>query len=219
MKMMKNNIIGICILFLLVGCVKIIQPLDTNIEIIGNAQRFHTDFTKSNNSINITIKQEPSRLIYFPIDSNLLDEQGIFKIKCFDSTYNKVFEDNLTKIYYEGGYLERQVDYNTIIKYPIMQHIKLFDINKLNFSRGLLNCRISSDFALRYIEFIDGIQVEDTTSHCNWFWYDFEDFYIDCRDYPQLRCSYKPSSREQDEFLFYPSVYIMNHCFLNYEKT
>lgn len=206
-----KQIIFLGLILILAGCVQEIIPLETNIQIVGNPLTFHTEFDKGNNSINITIKQEPSRLIYFPIDYELLNEKGRFKAECFNNRFEKIFERNLTKIWFEGDYREIQIDYNTIIKYAILGSSK-FDINSLNYTWERFSCRIKSDFGLRYIEYIDGVMVENTTNHCDWFWYDF-DFKINCEE----RCEYIFLDEWRDFFIS-PSIYIMNKCYKDWSK-
>ena len=60
--MKPRQILFVFGLIILTACVQEIKPLETNIQVVGNPLSFHTEFVKGNNSLNITIKQEPSRL-------------------------------------------------------------------------------------------------------------------------------------------------------------
>jgi hypothetical protein len=205
-KKISFGILALCLLAIS-GCTTI-SPLDINVEMVGNPESFHTKFEAGTNEVNITIRQEPSRLIIFPYDTDSKIEN--FRLDCRDPyDYDAIaFSLNLTNLEYDGFFKEVQLKDNEIIKYATMRDYSHHPIiEELNYTMARFECRIKSDFRLKYLEYIDGILIQNATTNCEYFWKDLGKADIIC----EQRCQLISSNSELATFIDYPVDYIKNN--------
>lgn len=204
-------------LLLLTSCT-VVRPVDTSVTVVGNPVSFHTEFAAGNNSVNVTIIQEPSRLIYYPIDYELMGKTPQFELKCYDDYGDYKFSQNLSFIWYTGEYRESHPDDMTLIQFPELMHNQVFDMKDLNQTFKNYNCRINSEFKTRYMKYVDGVLVENTTDSCDYFWYDWgNSIKIFC---DHNSCEYtRIEDRSLETFLMQSSLYIMDNCFRDWTRV
>ncbi|MFC1590969.1 hypothetical protein ACFL43_00425 [Thermodesulfobacteriota bacterium] len=224
---MKQAILIIGLWLLLTGCVVTESyPLGIDVTVQGNPESFYTEYETGNNAINVTIKQEASKLIIYkwPDISDWM--QPYFTLRCYDlDTYDYAFDVNLTLLeHVNGEYIEKRLDKNTVLRYPWFYGYTKFNPRKEKYnilgnkSYAEFECKVRSDLKFQYQEYIDGILITNKTDKCDYFWLDWDRIDLECSisdcDY-YFHYVYHPDKLK--DFLEWPHEYITDNCF--YDQT
>lgn len=224
--MKKHILIIFCIMTLL--CFTSCHEIKITEQVIGDADEFETHTSIQDNQVNITIYQHPRRMIYFPIDNE--DMMMRFNLSCSndvnesDSNY-RGFNHRFIDVYYDEEYIITH-EKNIVIKYPYsyfdlyyFDDIFLYD---LDYSSELFNCEVIPDKSpsIKYLEYIDGILVDNRTTHCDYFWHDFYDIAIYCDNISNCKYSEEYSSNFNDfiRFIQQPQQFVNAKCYHDYSR-
>lgn len=214
-------IIGLCLF--LTGCIT--QPLDIDVAVKGNPKSFHTAYETGNNTINVTIKQEASKLIIYKWPDHSNNHNYYFSLVCYDADmpWEFAFRRNLTLLSFTNSeYIEKRLDTNIVLRFPDLFGYTDFNLQKEK--KYLLNgsayadyeCKIESDLKFQYKEYIDGILITNETNRCDYFWLDWNRIDLSCEisgcDYSFYNL-YTKDRYNLEKFLDYPHEYITDNCF------
>jgi len=190
----------------IVGCTSPIsnntQNLEATVQVIGNPQTFHTTFTQDNNSINITITQKPTKLVYYP-----KEEIPDFNIICYEEYGEIAFEEKLAKMW--PAMDREKLAGDTIIRYYELRTYSLFNPAMLNYTNTRFYCKVKADIKLRHLEYIEGILVQNTTETCNFFWQAYN-IWINCYEHCEYQFMY---GEDANEFINRPEENMARNCF------
>jgi len=205
-------------LLLITGCVQE-SPLDVNVEVVGDASTFHTTFEKGNNSLSVLIEQRASKILLFPLDYATLRGNEV-SIICYDTDFMlEQFRVNVSDVWYTSDYIEIQSDARTLLKFPELRSTSLFNPETINHTRPIIfTCIIHSGIFVPYVEYVDGVLIENTTVYCGDYRpINIDHLIINCE--AEEPCQYQfGTNREQQNYIEHPELTIMKDCYRDHTK-
>ena len=176
-KMKKLIIAATFLALLLTGCVQQ-RPLDIGVSVAGQANTFHTDFAKGNNSVNVTITQRPSELIAYSGGKKYDSPNIQTSLKCYDEddyliTGKVTFAADLSELYFTGQTVETRIDDRIVITHPEIEGFVRFlprsYFQNYNFSKlgdNFFKCKFSAKANLNYAYYVDGVLIKNDSILC-----------------------------------------------------
>lgn len=143
------------------GCVIVEKrPLDINTNIQGTANTWSTEFQKGTNEVNVTVTQQPSKIIKY--SEVLLPINFV----CRDEINEERTDLNYSVIASTGIINEKRVNEFTTIYYPDL--IPVLVNYRINLTKNKrYDCIILPDFRYPYALYQDGVLISNSSYYCD----------------------------------------------------